>query len=484
MIQKSLFRTINKTNLYKFSNFNAVPPAEHLKSRGLLNQYSHEELFQKDFYKMVQNNLPKKENNNNDKTLSVYCGFDPTAESLHLGNLLTIIALIRLSFLGFRPILLVGGATGQIGDPSGKTKDRQLQEIGQTQKNIQGITKTLTQVTDSIYAYLKENYQLQSEQQYKIVDNAEFYKNQSVIDFIRDVGQYYRMGNLLSKEIISSRIKSENGLSFTEFTYTLLQGNDFEKLFQNHNCVMQIGGSDQWGNIMSGLELVKKKHNKNVYCMTIPLLLTSTGQKFGKSEGNALWIDLQKYDSNQLYQYLLNQPDEMVGKLLRMYSFMSEEQIQNVEKEHQAEPEKRIGQKTLADTIIKMLTFNFKKKGLDHSEIQDLFSTNFQELKNWKEEEVAEYFRTKDDIVIKNNKQEILEKCKNFQDLIVNYSGLKKNKSEVKRVIESGGFQVNGEKINLEDSKNFQSNFQNYLIHNQFMVVKMGKKQIVIFKFD
>lgn len=220
---------------------------------------------------------------------SVYCGYDPTSSALHLGNFISILTLIRLSLFGFRPIFLIGGATGLIGDPSGKSIERKLLEKKELQMNLGGIENTIRNVVENIYGYLNSEKELDVgnnawDGSYELINNSQFYEELNLIHFIRDFGKHFKMQVLLNKETVANRLKNEEGISFAEFSYQLLQAYDFYQLFSQKNCVMQIGGSDQWGNITNGCDLIKKILKKEVFGLTTPLLVTSSGKKFGKSE--------------------------------------------------------------------------------------------------------------------------------------------------------------------------------------------------------
>ena len=283
-----MFKLINKrTPFPKF--FSTVPLGKYLKSLDLIYQTTDNDLFSdqnsSDFVSHLSKIHPKL------PFFSAYCGFDPTSSGLHLGNFISILTLIRLSFFGIRPIFLIGGATGLIGDPSGKSVERKLLPKEEIKMNIDGIEKTLRTVVENIGEYLKNEKELEIgkngfDGQFSIENNANFYEKLNVIEFIRDFGKHFKMQVLLNKETVASRLNNEDGISFAEFSYQLLQAYDFYKLFNEKNCVVQLGGSDQWGNITNGCDLVKKILKKEVFGLTTPLLVTSSGKKFGKSEVN------------------------------------------------------------------------------------------------------------------------------------------------------------------------------------------------------
>ena len=269
-----------------------------------------------------------------EEKVTFYWGTDPTADSLHLGHYSSLVTAKRLAKAGHHPILLVGGATGLIGDPR-PTAERELISKETVEKNLDGIRNQVQRIFEG---------------KAEVVNNYEWTKDISFLDFLRDVGKYINVNYMLNKDIINRRL--DTGITYAEFSYTLIQGNDFLHLFQEKNFIIQVEGSDQWGNITTGIDLIKKKLNKTAYGFTMPLILDKYGNKFGKSEGNALWLDKNKTSSYELYQYLINTDDEMVIHYLKVFTFLSKEEIEAIEKEQLAHPETRIAQKTLAREMI------------------------------------------------------------------------------------------------------------------------------------
>jgi len=272
---------------------------------------------------------------------TIYLGIDPTASSLHLGNLVCLMALRHLQAAGHRPICLVGGATAMIGDPSGRSTERPLLDAAQVDENVAGITEDIRRVVD----VADED----------VVNNMHWYSGMSVVEYLREVGRHFRMGSMLSKESVRSRLDSQEGMSFTEFSYQTLQGYDFLHLHREKGCDIQIGGSDQWGNIIAGTDLVSRTVRKEVHGITIPLLLTASGEKFGKSAGNAVWMKPERTSPFQLYQYLLNTDDADVGKLLRLLTMKPVTEIDSLLAAHEAAPEAREAQRVLAAEVVEML---------------------------------------------------------------------------------------------------------------------------------
>ena len=293
---------------------------EDLKWRGLIKDVAGEEA---DLQKVLDG-----------KPFAFYWGTDPTADSLHIGHYSSLCMAKRLANAGHHPILLCGGATGRIGDPR-PTAEREIISEEAVNKNIEGIRAQVKRLVPTA----------------TLVDNYDWWKGRSFLDTLRDIGKYISLNYMLDKDIIRRRL--ETGITYAEFSYMILQGFDFVHLFQKHNCLMQVAGSDQWGNITTGVDLIKKMLDGQAYAFTMPLILDATGKKFGKSEGNALWIDKDKTAPYAIYQYLINSDDSKVLEYLKVFTFLSKEEIEAVYAEHLAAPEKRIAQKKLAYEIVK-----------------------------------------------------------------------------------------------------------------------------------
>ncbi|MBP5568532.1 MAG: tyrosine--tRNA ligase [Treponema sp.] len=293
---------------------------EDLKWRGLIKDIAGEE---SDLQKVLDG-----------KPFAFYWGTDPTADSLHIGHYSSLCMAKRLANAGHHPILLCGGATGRIGDPR-PTAEREIISEEAVQKNIEGIRAQIKRLVPTA----------------ELVDNYDWWHDKTFLNTLRDIGKYISLNYMLDKDIIRRRL--ETGITFAEFSYMLLQGYDFVNLFKEKNCIMQVAGSDQWGNITTGVDLIRKMLDKPAYAFTMPLILDATGKKFGKSEGNALWIDKEKTAPYAIYQYLINSDDSKVLEYLKVFTFLTKEQIEDVYAQHQAAPEKRIAQKTLAYEIVK-----------------------------------------------------------------------------------------------------------------------------------
>lgn len=294
---------------------------EDLKWRGLIKDIAGEESALKEVL--------------DGKPFSFYWGTDPTADSLHIGHYSSLCMAKRLANAGHHPVLLCGGATGRIGDPR-PTAEREIISEETVNKNIHGIHNQIDGLLEG---------------KAELVDNYDWMKDYTFLNFLRDIGKYINVNYMLDKDIIRRRL--ETGITFAEFSYMLLQGYDFLHLYQEKNCIMQVAGSDQWGNITTGVDLIRKVLDKTAYAFTMPLILDSTGKKFGKSEGNALWLDKSKTSPYSIYQYLINSDDSKVLEYLKVFTFLPKEEIENVYQQHQAEPEKRIAQKTLAWEVVK-----------------------------------------------------------------------------------------------------------------------------------
>ena len=371
-----------------------------------------------------------------------YWGTDPTADSLHIGHYSSLVTAKRLAKAGHHPILLIGGATGLIGDPR-PTAEREIISKEELNKNLEGIKK---QVSDVFGGNVT------------IVNNYDWIKEFDFIDFLREVGKYINVNYMLSKDIIERRL--ETGITFAEFAYTLIQGYDFLHLYETKNCVMQVEGSDQWGNITTGLELIKKKLGKEAYAFTMPLILDSNGNKFGKSEGNALWLDKNKTSSYALYQYLINSSDEKVEEYLKVFTFLSKEEIEDVMKKHNEKKEERLAQKTLVKEFITDLHGKEEyEKAVKISEA--LFSGKVKELSK---EEILMGFKDVPSFEVKNGITLI--------DLLIE-NNICSSKREAREFLKAGSISINDEKVNDENMIINKS----IAIEEEILVIKRGKKK-------
>lgn len=377
----------------------------------------------------------------NNEKVTFYWGTDPTADSLHLGHYSSLITAKRLMKMGHNPILLCGGATGRIGDPR-PTAEREIISIDTLNHNIECIRKQIDKVFDG---------------KAKLVNNYDWFKDYNFLDFLRDVGKYINVNYMLSKDIIQRRL--DTGITYAEFSYMLIQGYDFLHMFNTMGCTMQVEGSDQWGNITAGIELIRKMTGKDAYAFTMPLILDATGKKFGKSEGNALWLDINKTSSYELYQYLINTDDSKVYEYLKVFTFLTPEEIDEIMVKQNENPHLRIAQKALAKEIITDLhgeeEFN---KALNISEC--LFSDRIWELS------ANEIIDSIKDIPKFNvNNGELL------LDVLVN-NKVVSSKREAREIISAGAISLNGKKeTSLE--KNIT---KKDAIEDKVLLIKKGKK--------
>ena len=402
---------------------------EDLKWRGLIQDISDEGLI----------------NKLNNEKLTFYIGTDPTADSMHIGHYSSFLISKRLAKYGHKPILLVGGATGLIGDPK-PTAERPMITKEAVEHNIKGLTKQAKEIFG-----------------FEVVNNYDWTKDINVIDFLRDYGKYFNVGYMLAKDKVRSRM--ETGITYAEFSYMILQALDFLHLYETKNCVLQVAGSDQWGNITAGIELIRKKTDKTAYGMVMPLVTDSNGVKFGKTEGNALWLDKNKTSSYELYQYLVNLEDSMIISYLKKLTFLSREEIEEIEAKHNEHPELREAHKILAREIITDLHGKEEyEKAVRISEA--LFKGNFNDLSN---EELGEAF--------KGNEVKEIELNKNILDVLVEMN-VATSKRQAREFISGNSIEIKGEKVKDLDKTITEQD----LINNTFLIIKRGKKNYYIAK--
>jgi len=408
---------------------------------------------------MLQDIMPGTEEKLNEGMTSGYIGFDPTADSLHVGHLTQIMTLIHFQRAGHKPIALVGGATGMVGDPSGKSAERNLQTEEMVAHNLSELKKQLTR-------FLKFE---DSGNGAVMINNADWFKDMSLFSFIRDVGKHITVNYMMAKDSVKRRLEGDSGLSFTEFCYQLIQGYDFYYLWKHHNCLVQMGGSDQWGNIVTGTELIRRKDAGTAYAITTHLIKKSDGTKFGKTESGAVWLDAAKTSPYKFYQFWLNASDADTKMWIRIFTLKAKEEIENLEAEHDAAPHLRILQKALAaDITIRTHSEEALETAIKTSEF--LFGNGS-----------LEFFSTLDD----NQVLEIFEGIPQFNiskteleagldavALLAEKSTVFASKGEAKKLIQGGGVSVNKEKINdpqgLLNTRN--------LLNDKFIIVQKGKK--------
>jgi tyrosyl-tRNA synthetase len=391
-----------------------------------------------------------------------YVGFDPTSDSLTIGNMVPIMLLMHLQKAGHKPLALVGGATGMVGDPSGKSEERNLLSIEQINHNLNGIQKQLEKFLDFDCGDCSA----------EIVNNYDWFKNFSFLEFIRDAGKHITVSYMMSKDSVKSRL--EGGMSFTEFSYQLIQGYDFYHLYQEKNCKLQMGGSDQWGNITTGTELIRRKAGGEGFAFTAPLITKSDGTKFGKSEGGNVWLDAQKTSPYKFYQFWLNNSDEDAKKFIKIFTFLSKDEIENLIIEHDKTPHLRLLQKELA------MQFTSRVHGADAYELavktsELLFGKSTKEaLASLSTEQIEEVFEGVSQFNIDKN---ILTESISLIDFLSEKTGIFSSKGEAKRSLQENAISINMEKVKLEDTASI-----NMLINDKIILVKKGKSNYYLVK--
>lgn len=385
---------------------------------------------------------PDLEEKLNNESLTFYIGTDPTADSLHLGHLSSFLISKRLKDAGHNPILLIGGGTGLIGDPR-PTSERDMKVKDEIFKNAESLKAQV----EKLFGF-------------KVVNNYDWIKDISTIDFLRDYGKYFNVNYMINKDIIRRRLDS--GITYCELSYMILQSLDFLNLYQKENCTLQVAGSDQWGNITSGIDLIRKKTGKEAYGFTMPLVVDKFGNKFGKSEGNALWLDKNKTSPYEIYQYLVNSDDEKVIEYLKIFTFLTREEIEALEKSTKEEPEKRLAQKTLAEEVVK---FIHGKEEADRAiKISEaLFTGNIKDL-NDNEIELA----FKGVPTINSGKDKII-------NILVN-GNIASSKREAREFLSNNAINLDGETVNDE----------NFIVEDNkhYHIIKRGKKKYFLIKMN
>jgi len=411
---------------------------------------------------MLHDIMPGTEEQLSKEMTAAYVGFDPTADSLHIGSLAPIILLKRFQLAGHKPIALVGGATGMIGDPSGKSAERNLLDEETLNKNLQGIKKQLSKFID---------FESDINNKAEMVNNYDWMKEQTFLGFIRDIGKHITVNYMMAKDSVKKRLSSDakTGMSFTEFTYQLVQGYDFLWLYQNKNCKLQMGGSDQWGNITTGTELIRRKTGGEAFALTIPLITKSDGGKFGKTESGNVWLDPEKTSPYAFYQFWLNISDEDAAKYIKIFTFLPKEEIDNIIAEHNEAPHLRKLQKTLAREITVMV----------HSE---------EEYNAAVEASGILFGKATSDMLAKIDERTFLSVFEgvpkfdiskfdlsagvNVVDLLTDFAKVFPSKGELRRLLKGGGVSINKEKIASQDVTIGENN----LINGKYLLVQKGKK--------
>lgn len=396
-----------------------------------------------------------------EEKLTAYIGFDPSAASLHVGSLLPVMGLARLQRFGHTPIAIAGGGTGLIGDPSGKTKERQLLTPAQVEENLAGIKEQLNRFLD---------FEITTNPA-QIINNADWLVPVSMMEFLRDVGKYFTVNNLLAKEAIKRRLETEEGISFTEFSYPLLQAYDYLVLHDRHGCTLQMGGSDQWGNIVAGIDLIRRLRGARAHGLVFPLVTTAAGVKFGKTEAGAVWLDAKLTSPYRFYQFWLNTDDRDAITYLKFFTWLSKEEIGELEESVRTEPEKRRAQRELARQVTGMVHGEpALEKALRASEV--LFGKAISGLSI---QEILDIFADVPSTELERSK--LAGAAFTLSDALV-VSGLAPSKGEAKRLVQGGGVCVNNRRVS--DAR--QAITASDLIDGQLLVLRKGAKHYHLIK--
>ncbi|WP_235903430.1 tyrosine--tRNA ligase [Taibaiella lutea] len=416
---------------------------------------------------LLQDIIPGTEEQLAKEMTSGYVGFDPTSDSLHIGSMLPIILLMHLQKAGHKPYALIGGATGMIGDPSGKSAERNLLDMDTLSKNVEGIKKQLSR-----FLNFNDNIPNKAE----LVNNYDWFKDFNFLDFIRDVGKHITVNYMMSKDSVKNRLEGTSGMSFTEFTYQLIQGYDFYYLNKENNIKLQFGGADQWGNIVTGTEMIRKKGGSDAFAFTCPLLKKADGGKFGKSESGNVWLDREKTSPYAFYQYWLNVADEDAKKLIKIFTFLPLSKIDELIKEHEGAEQLRILQKKLAEEITIMV---HSKADFDAA----IKTTNFLFGKNTNEDLNAlskeEFIELMTGVPFVSYKKDLLNESLDIIQFLSD-TGIFPSKGEARKMIQGGGVSINRTKIN----KDITSLDKSYLLKDKFMLINKGRKEVHLVTFE
>ncbi|KAK4684247.1 tyrosyl-tRNA synthetase, partial [Tremellales sp. Uapishka_1] len=427
---------------------------------------------------------------------TVYAGVDPSASSLHVGNLLPLLALLHFRNAGHRVLALIGGATGSIGDPSGRSTERPSLSPDQLEHNVEGITTQVKRFFDRGTEYMsrrkgkgKETEEQAERGEVVVLNNLDWFKEISFLDFLRTTGKMSRVGTMIARDSVKTRLNSDQGISFTEFSYQLLQAHDFAHLYRTQGCKIQLGGSDQWGNIVSGIDLIRRQQtptltsssasettppaDESAFGLTIPLLTTSTGEKFGKSAGNAVWLDESRTSISDFYQFFLRSTDQDVELYLRLLTGLPLEHISSIIRQHRAEPEARTAQRALADEVTELV---HGPEGVEKARViaAVLFSTSLASLSS---SAVRKAFADDPRLVGVSLEQAIGVP---LTKLVATFGRDVKSRSEANRIVASGGFYLNNERIT--DPK--RTLLESDLIDSHLAIVRTGKTSHLILHVD
>jgi len=399
---------------------------------------------------------------------SGYIGFDPTADSLHIGHMVQVMLLVHFQRAGHTPIALVGGATGMIGDPSGKSEERNLLDEESLRKNQEAIKKQLSKFLD--FRSAKDNRAI-------MVNNYDWMKEYSFLGFIRDIGKHITVNYMMSKDSVKKRIGSEanEGMSFTEFSYQLVQGTDFLHLYNNYNCKLQMGGSDQWGNIVTGTELIRRKAGGEAFALTCPLISKSDGTKFGKTESGNVWLDPEKTTPYLFYQFWLNVSDEDAAKYIKIFTVLGRSEIEDIITGHNKAPHERLLQKRLAEEVTVMVHTRSDYEGAVEAS-QILFGKGTTgSLRKMNENTFLSVF---EGVPVFDVRMDILKRGVSISDLCAEHSQIFASKGELRRLVQGGGLSIN--KVKIEDSEMIIGN--ELLLNGKYLLVQKGKKNYFLIR--
>ncbi len=415
---------------------------------------------------LLHDTMPGTQEQLNKEMTSAYIGFDPTADSLHVGSLSQIMTLVRFQLAGHKPLALVGGATGMVGDPSGKSQERNLLDEATLNHNVASIQKQLEK-------FLDFNCGANSAE---LVNNFDWFKNFSFLDFIRDAGKHITVNYMMAKDSVKNRINGTTGtgMSFTEFSYQLIQGYDFFHLYKEKNCMLQMGGSDQWGNITTGTEFIRRKAGGHAFALTTQLITKADGTKFGKSESGNVWLDPKKTSPYKFYQFWLNTSDDDAKKYIRYFTLMSKEEIEALDAEHATAPHLRVLQKALAkDITVRVHSLADYESAVEASEI--LFKGTIEQLGSLDEQTFLDVF---DGVPLFEINKEELASGINITDFLTATTTVFSSKGEARKMIIGGGVSLNKQKIENETLVVTAEN----LINNKYLLIQKGKKNYFLAK--
>ncbi len=417
---------------------------------------------------MIHDIMPGTEELLNKEKTSGYIGFDPTADSLHIGHMVQVMLLVHFQRAGHTPIALVGGATGMIGDPSGKSEERNLLDEVSLRKNQEAIKNQLSKFLD---------FQSDNANRAVMVNNYDWMKEYSFLGFIRDIGKHITVNYMMSKDSVKKRIGSEakEGMSFTEFSYQLVQGTDFLHLYNNNNCKLQMGGSDQWGNIVTGTELIRRKAGGEAFALTCPLITKSDGSKFGKTESGNVWLDPDKTTPYQFYQFWLNVSDEDAAKYIKIFTVLGQEEIEAILVEHNKAPHERLLQKRLAEEVTVMVhSRGDYESAVEASQI--LFGKGTTELLQKMSENT--FLSVFEGVPVFDVKMDLLVTGVTVADLCAEHSSVFASRGELRRLVLGGGLSLN--KLRIENPE--MVILKEMLLNNKYLLVQKGKKNYYLIR--